>query len=271
MGRRPVRALSEERGWAYTLGAVILRPTLSAATSRTWLGGEHVPAEGGCVIALNHITKVDPLFAAHYLYDHGRLARYLAKSGLFEVRGLGTFLTGAGQIPVEREGAGASAYAAAVEAVRDGACVVVYPEGTITRDPDLWPMTGKSGAARIALATGCPVVPVAQWGAQDVLAPYAKRPSLLPRKHVTVQAGPPVDLSDLMTDGTSVARAADNRTAAVATGRIMDAITALLAGIRDEEPPAERFDPRREGVTEYGRPRAVSPEKDAPRGDEESA
>ena len=64
--------------------------------------------------------------------------------------------------------------------MRGGECVVVYPEGTITRDPDLWPMVGKSGAARIALATGCPVIPIGQWGAQEVLAPYAEEARPVP-------------------------------------------------------------------------------------------
>ena len=63
----------------------------------------------------------------------------------------------------------------AIAAIESGEAVVVYPEGTLTRDPALWPMTGKTGAARIALATGCPVIPMAQWGAQRVLAPYGKR------------------------------------------------------------------------------------------------
>lgn len=258
MWKRPVRPLHEQRGWAYALGAAILRPSLFAATARTWRGAENLPAEGGCVIALNHITKVDPLFAAHFVYDHGRKGRYLAKSGLFDAPALGTFMTAAGQIPVERESSGASAFDAAVEAVRDGACVIVYPEGTITRDPGLWPMTGKTGAARIALETGCPVIPVAHWGAQDVLAPYARKPTLVPRKHVTVMAGPPVDLADLMERPGPVT----NTVAVRATGRIMDAITALLAEIRQEEPPAERFDPRKRGVSEYGRPRDVPPTND---------
>ena len=83
------------------------------------------------------------------------------------------------------------------KAVGEGECVVVYPEGTLTRDPDLWPMKGKTGAARIALATGCPVIPVGQWGAQEVLPPYAKRPHLVPRKHIDMKAGDPVDLDDL--------------------------------------------------------------------------
>ena len=66
----------------------------------------------------------------------------------------------------------------------------IYPEGTITKDPDLWPMIGKTGAARVALETGCPVIPIAQWGPQEILAPYSKRLRLLPPKTVHVLAGP---------------------------------------------------------------------------------
>ena len=106
-------------------------------------------------------------------------------------------LRGAGQIPVYRESADASrAFSAAVAAVRDGECVAFYPEATLTRDPDQWPMVGKTGAARVALETGAPVIPVAQWGPQELLAPYAKKPDLFPRKTMHVRAGPPVDLSD---------------------------------------------------------------------------
>ena len=148
------------------------------------------------MIALNHLSHVDPLTAALLVYDHGRIPRYLAKSGLFNNKALGFFLRAAGQIPVERESASATgAFAAAVAAVRRGECVIIYPEATITRDPDLWPMRGKSGAARIALETGCPVVPVGQWGAQAILPPYTKKPHLVPRKKIIARIGPPVDLS----------------------------------------------------------------------------
>src|SRR5690606_31058492 len=103
-----------------------------------------------------------------------------------------------GQIPVYREsGQAAGAFRAAVDAIRAGRCVAIYPEGTLTRDPDLWPMTGKTGAARVALETQCPVIPVAQWGAQEILARYAKKPKIFPRKVMHVRAGPPVDLADL--------------------------------------------------------------------------
>jgi 1-acyl-sn-glycerol-3-phosphate acyltransferase len=226
-----------------------VKPLLLATTTREWIGGEKIPDSGGFILALNHISHVDPLLAAHLVYDHGRLPRYLAKSGLFKNKVLGFFLQAAGQIPVERLSRNAvGAYDAAVAAVRNGECVVVYPEGTITRDPDCWPMTGKSGAARIALATGCPVIPVGQWGAQEILAPYAKKPDLFPRKKVTMLVGDPVDLADL---------AALPPSAAVtqrATDRIMAAITALVEEVRGAGAPAERFDMRRSGVRETGNP-----------------
>ena len=232
-----VRKLQEKRGWAFNIAVPILKPTLLAATRREWIGGEHIPESGGFIIALNHISHVDPLLAAHLVYDHGYKPRYLAKSGLFDNKALGFFLRGAGQIPVKRETKDAvGAYAAAVEAVRSRQCVVIYPEATITRDPDMWPMKGKSGAARIALETGCPVIPVGQWGAQEILAPYTKSPHLVPRHMVTMRVGPPVPLDDLR---------AKERTIAVvneATDRIMTAITHQLELVRGETAPAERYD-----------------------------
>ena len=245
-----VRKLQERRGWAFSVAVGIIKPTLLATTTRDWRHGERIPASGGFVLALNHISHADPLTAAHIVYDHGRLPRYLAKSGLFENKALGRFMRAAGQIPVHRASRSAvGAYDAAVAAVRAGECIVVYPEGTITRDPDLWPMVGKSGAARIALETGCPVIPIGQWGAQELLAPYATKPDLFPRKTIHIVVGDPVDLSDLQ----GLPRSAEVLTEA--TRRIMDDITALVAGIRGEDPPAERFDPRKAGVAEIGNPR----------------
>ena len=244
-----VRKLQQDRGWAFTVAASILKPTLLAATSRTWIDGEKIPATGGCIVVVNHISHVDPLLSAHFVYDHGRLPRYLAKSGLFTNKYLGGFLSSAGQIPVERLTRNAiGAYDAAVRAIREGECIVIYPEGTLTRDPDLWPMKGKTGAARIALATGCPVVPVGQWGAQEVLPPYTKRPHLVPRKNIVMKAGDPVRLDDLL------GRPHGAETTALATERIMDALTAIVADLRGETPPAERFDPRARGVREIGNP-----------------
>ena len=245
-----VRELQEPRGWAFVLGACLLRPLCFLTTKPVWVGGTTIPATGGCVVVINHLSHVDPLTAAVFCHDHGRLPRYLAKAELFENKALGVFLRAAGQIPVHRASRTAvGAYDAAVAAVRDGQCVVVYPEGTITRDPGLWPMKGKSGAARIALETGCPVVPIGQWGAQALLAPYARRPDLVPRKTVEIRVGTPVDLTDLA----DRPRSAEALTEA--TDRIMAAITSIVEDIRGETAPSERFDPRRAGVAETGDPR----------------
>jgi len=245
-----VRKLQQKRGWVFTVGASILKPLFFLTTKPQWIDGEKLPATGGCVVVLNHVTKIDPLTAAHFVYDHGRLPRYLAKSDLFKNKALSRFLRDGGQIPVERLSRNAvGAFDAAVAAVNAGECIVVYPEGTITRDPDMWPMTGKSGAARIALATGCPVIPVGHWGAHQLLAPYAKKPDLFPRKKIIVKAGDPVDLDDLL--GRDVTPALVQE----ATDRIMAAITALVEDIRGEQAPADRFDPRRAGVSEIGNPK----------------
>jgi 1-acyl-sn-glycerol-3-phosphate acyltransferase len=133
--------------------------------------------------------------------------------------------------------------------VNDGKCVVVYPEGTLTRDPDLWPMVGKTGAARIALLTRCPVIPLAQWGPQEILPPYTKRPHVFPRKTMHVQAGPPVDLSDLYDKPVTGALLRE------ATNRIMAAVTTQLEQIRGMPAPAERFDSRSHGLPQTGNPR----------------
>lgn len=244
-----VRKLEQPRGWAFLLGASILKPILFATTRHTWIDGEKIPASGGCIVVLNHISHVDPLTSAHIVYDHGRLPRYLAKSGLFRNKALGYFLTAAGQIPVERlTPHAAGAYDAAVAAVRAGECVIVYPEGTLTRDPTLWPMTGKSGAARIALETGCPVIPIGHWGAQELLPPYTLKFHLIPRKPLTLKVGDPVLLDDLM-DLPRTPQVINQ-----ATDRIMEAITELVAEIRGDPAPPERFDPRTAGVKLIGNP-----------------
>ena len=244
-----VRKLQQKRGWAFSLAVPIVKPSMLAFASRSWIDGEKIPATGGCIVAINHISHIDPLLSAHFVYDHGRLPRYLAKSGLFKNKALAGFLTSAGQIPVERLSRNAvGAFDAAVQAVRDGECVVVYPEGTLTRDPGHWPMQGKSGAARIALETGCPVIPVGQWGAQGLLPPYSAKLRLVPRQRIQMKAGDPVDLSDLLTQPRNAA------TIDAATARIMAAIVALVAELRGETAPSELFDSRKAGVREIGNP-----------------
>lgn len=235
-----MRGPRQKLGFWYRLVAGIIRPILVVLTKRQWRGTEHIPPVGtGVVVAPNHLSHIDPLTFAHFLWDNGRAPRFLGKESVFRVPIVGRIIRECGQIPVYRESRDATnAYRAAVEAVERGECVGVYPEGTITKDPGLWPMSGKTGAARIALSTGCEVIPVAQWGPNELLAPYSARPRLFPRKTMRVTAGPPVDLSDLA--GLPVTA----QLLETATDRIMDAITAQLAEIRNEVPPAVRFNPR---------------------------
>lgn len=227
------------KGAWYRALELSLRPLVNAITKKDWQGGHYLQEPGGVVLAMNHLSWFDPLASAHFVNDHGRPARFLAKAELFKVPLFGSIIKGAGQIPVSRGSADAvSSLHAAIKAVNAGECVVIYPEGTLTRDPNLWPMTAKTGVARVALTTGCPVIPAAQWGPQAVIGPYEKVPHPFPRKTMHIWAGPPVDLDDLR--GLPI-------TATVlreATDRIMKRITDLLAEIRNEVPPSEPFDRR---------------------------
>jgi 1-acyl-sn-glycerol-3-phosphate acyltransferase len=237
-------------GPEYRLAVTVLRPLLTGFTRRDWRGAEHLPTDGGFVVAVNHISHLDAFTVGHFLYDNGHLPRYLTKESIFGVPLIGRVVAGAGQIPVARQSAdAATSYDAAVDAVRRGECVVIYPEATLTRDPGLWPMRGKTGAARVALATGHPVLPIAQWGVQEILAPYATLPHLLPRHTSHVWAGPAVDL------GRFAGRPVDGDVLAEATESVMDAITGLLARIRRQSPPEHRWDPEAGGVPRVGNPR----------------
>jgi len=232
---------------SYRIAVVLVKPLLTVFTRRHWVGAEHLPADRGYLVCSNHLSYADPFTLAHFLYDHGALPRFLGKEAVFRIPLAGRILRGAGQIPVYREsGDAALAFRAAVEAVRAGECVPMYPEGSLTRDPDLWPMRGKTGAARVALTTGCPVIPVAQWGPQDVLAPYGKRVHALPPRRVYVEAGPPVDLSRF------AGRDLDKGTLAGATDAILDDIIGMLERVRGEQAPASRWDPRDHGQSTTG-------------------
>jgi 1-acyl-sn-glycerol-3-phosphate acyltransferase len=227
--------------------ARIVRAFLIASTRRDWSGAEHLRQPGGFIAVGNHASNIDPLTFCHFVWDGGVVPRIMAKDSLWKVPVLGRVLTATEQIPVSRGTAAAGrSLEAAGRALADGECVVIFPEGTLTREPDLWPMQGKTGVARLALESRAPVVPIAQWGAHRLLGRYKKLLKPIPRKLVTVVAGPPVDLSDLydVPHDAAVLREA--------TERIMAAITHQLEEIRREQAPAERF-VWRKGQPEPGR------------------
>ncbi|MGI8335601.1 lysophospholipid acyltransferase family protein [Actinomadura scrupuli] len=234
-------------GWR-RFSIAVLRPLLFGMLKRDWRGKGNIPRAGGVIVAANHISEADPLALAHFVYESGRYPVYLAKSTLFDVRYLRPILRGTGQIPVYRDSSDASlALRDAEAALLAGECLMFYPEGTCTRDPDLWPMTGQTGAARLALATGAKVVPMASWGAHELL-PYTKveRRGLaaglkkgfhpFPRKTMRVIAGPPLDLSAYAGSPPTAEALRD------ATAEIMRAIAELVGELRGERPPAELYD-----------------------------
>ncbi|MCL1869647.1 MAG: 1-acyl-sn-glycerol-3-phosphate acyltransferase [Promicromonosporaceae bacterium] len=224
---------------AYRVIAWIVRHLMFAVSKPEWTGTENLPTSGGFIAAANHATEIDALTFAHFLFDQGHEPRILAKRGLFTTPVIGSLLRATRMIPVDRGTADAQrSLDAAQRELEGGACVAIFPEGTLTRDPDLWPMEGKTGLARLALSTRQPVVPIAQWGAGAILARYGRVLHPFPRKRVQVAVGPVVDLSDLY------GRPLDSVTLREATTRVMDAITRELEPLRGEKAPAARFDLR---------------------------
>jgi 1-acyl-sn-glycerol-3-phosphate acyltransferase len=212
---------------------MLVKPTLQLMSRRDWRGMEHIPRTGPVIVVANHLSHADPLVLAHYIYDAGRWPNFLAKASLFRTPVVGPILRQVEQTPVERGTVDAvKALDAAVTALKEGKCVLIYPEGTTTREPDLWPMRGKTGAARLWLTTGAPVVPVVMWGPQRLFDPRTKKLRLVPRTPVTVVAGPPLDLSKWQGAAPSVA------TLAEITEHIMLCLRDMLAPLRDGTPPA---------------------------------
>ena len=236
------------------LAIVVLRTLQRGITTHEFRGTENVPATGGVIVAANHISLVDPPIVGRFTVDGaGRAPYFLAKSELFTIPLIGRVLRGAGQIPVYRQSANAAlALRDAAAAIREGKLVVVYPEGTTTRDPDYWPMVGKTGVARLALETGAPVIPLAHFGSQLILPNAGRKiPKLFPRSRVTLVAGPPVDLSAY------TGRAPTPDVLRAMTDAIMVDVRTLLGVVRGETPPS----------TFYVSPRAPKPPIESGRSD----
>jgi 1-acyl-sn-glycerol-3-phosphate acyltransferase len=227
-------------GFWYRLVIVVAKPFLFLTTSRAWRQQTKIPKAGGCILAANHVSYVDPFCLGLYVLESGRAPKYLAKSSLFENPLTKRIFIGARQIPVYRGTTdAAAALSDAVQAVNDGECVLIYPEGSATRDPDCWPMKARTGVARLALTTGAPVIPIAQWGPQTLWRYKAKFPHPMPpRKKVHITTGDPIDLSAY------AGREIDADLLHEVTELIMARITELLVELRGGTPPAVAFDPK---------------------------
>jgi 1-acyl-sn-glycerol-3-phosphate acyltransferase len=208
------------------------------------------------LLAANHIGIFDTavLFAA--CHRIGVVPRFVTNGGLFDIPLWGALLRRAGHLRVDpNPAANGGRGTVLLPEVGSGRPVLIYPEGRISRDPDLWPDRGQTSLARIALATGLPVVPLSQWGAHEVIptaTPAARNiPGLVrltmawlhalrPGHRITfrVHIGDPVDLAELRADRTGDAMRAHTR--------IMTAITSGLVPLRADEPgPPRHNDPTR--------------------------
>jgi 1-acyl-sn-glycerol-3-phosphate acyltransferase len=210
---------------AYSLARGVLAPGLAFGFVWTIEGLDRVPAEGPAILASNHTSYLDPLALAWVADARHRKVRFLAKAELFGAPGLGSLLRATRQIPVKRGSVSAvHALDAAVESLRGGELVTVFPEGTISMDLD--PMPGKSGTARLAQATNVPVTPIGLWGAHRVMF-KGRRPNIEPLVAEVAVIGEPIHI-------------APDEPVRDATDRIMDAICACVRRARAIYPQRPR-------------------------------
>lgn len=240
-----------ERGEPVYRGLAAFAGSILGLTTRSeWSGLENIP-RGGCLVVANHISDIDPVTLGWALiHGAGRYPRFIGKEELWHLPVIGWLARECGQVPVVRDSESAhNVIDAAGTAIAQGKLIAIYPEGGVSRDPDSWPMKPRTGAARIALATGCPVIPVGQWGAQEWLPPFSKVPHPFPRKRVQIRAGAPLDLSAF--EGRDVT----HELLVEASEYITTEITKIVAELRGEQPPATRHVWHRRGEA----PKPVEP------------
>lgn len=247
---RSTASAEKRRPSVFWVLATLILPFWSLMVRYRFTPESRLPQRGSFILSPNHYSEIDPIAMGAAVWHLGRAPRFLAKASLFKLPVVGWLLRASGQVPVERDGrtrsSASNPLGAAGELIRREAGVIVYPEGSLTRDPDLWPMRGKSGAVRLALESGMPLIPVAHWGTQRLMPRYGKRIHPFPRKTIQIAVGEPLDLSRF--EGRT-----DQRSIAEATDLLMAEIAKLLGGLRGETPPEERWDPSKHQQNETGR------------------
>jgi 1-acyl-sn-glycerol-3-phosphate acyltransferase len=223
-------------GFWIRLCVAIIYPTCSLLFRIRWRHLDRMPARGGVIVVINHISYVDTLLMARLIWQTGRVPRFMIKAGVFAKPVLGQIMRGSKQIPVARGTADAArSIDAAVAALDAGEAVIIYPEGTITKDPAQWPMQAKSGVARLILAAPhVPVVPIGQWGAQQVKTAKWR---LLTRRTSSAIVGEPLDMSKYAEAPISI------DTLRTVTEQLMRAVRDQVADLRGETPPEQFFRP----------------------------
>ncbi|NBW73937.1 MAG: 1-acyl-sn-glycerol-3-phosphate acyltransferase [Microbacteriaceae bacterium] len=238
----------KEITWQIRLLAFILRPWVRLLYKVEVTGMENLPRTGGYVLAANHVTTVDALAVAYMMYFRlHRAPHFLAKEGLFKTPIVGPVLLAVGQIPVFRgQRTNTDPMEAAYKVLRAGHVIGIFPEGTLTRDPDLWPMRGRTGAIRLAIETGVPIVPVGQWGTEEVMETYSSKLRPKPWHKVRMIIGEPIEVAKF------VGKKSSTEDLVGVTDQVMAEITKLVEKLRGEKAPAKRFVPSEHGLPDHG-------------------
>ena len=242
-GRRPAKWRT--RGippFGMFVAIVLVYPFASLMFRLRYRHADRLPARGPVLLVANHVSILDPIACARLVFDAGRLPHFLAKESVFKGV-IAPLLRSAGQIPVARFSADAhSALDAARADLEAGNVIVIYPEGSVTRDPDWWPMQARTGVARLALTTDAVVLPVAQWGPQTVHDYHRKKLRLRLRAPAEYLVGPPVDLTAArarLRDGAPLSAEMLRET----TDLIMTRVRDQLAELRREPAPLTFYAP----------------------------
>ncbi|HEX7351817.1 lysophospholipid acyltransferase family protein [Brachybacterium sp.] len=243
------RVPARRAGAVIGLAQIPLRPLMALLSRPRWQGTEHLATPGAMIGCGNHLSAFDPFGYGHLLQAGGIAPRFLAKEGLFRIPVLGALLRGARQIPVRRgTSRSTDALADARAALERGELIMIFPEGTYTRDPDLWPMQSRLGAARLALETGAPLLPIATWGGRALWPVGSPLPRPRPGRHVQMLVGEPYTVSRQVGETT-------HQAALRITEELMARIAEQLGQLRGQSPPALLHDGRRDAHRpEVGRP-----------------
>lgn len=230
-------------GAIWRLTQIIVLPLFRAMITMTIRPESALPQTGPFILAPNHYSEADPVIMGVATWRLGRIPRFMAKASLFRVPVLGRYLRASGHIPVQR-GAGPNTsqpLEATKRLVDKGQGIIIYPEGTLTEDEDLWPMAGKTGAVRMALEGNIPLYPAAHWGTQSFMGRYEGKIRLIPRPRVEVLVGPELSLDHYR--GKPLTRDLFSE----ATAELMAEIARLLGELRGQTPPRHVLAPRDRG------------------------
>ena len=243
------KVTSNENTLTIRIIAFFLAPILRLIFKVEVTGMEKLPKKGAYILTPNHATNVDGLAVAYFIYIIlKRGPHFFAKEALFNIPLVGKVLLAGGQIPVFRKGGQRNddSFKIANLYLQAGHTICIYPEGTLTREPNLWPMRGKTGAIRLALDSGVPVYPIAHWGSEQIMGRYSSkfRPGFW--KKVQILVGDEIDLARYRKPDLSPEELLE------ATEHVMRRITSLVEQMRGEKAPATLWDPVAMGQTVTG-------------------